>query len=92
MSVSVGAHLSDSVGFLPTIHAPKNRATLTLEAATGPYVTVFGDRDNLARLRDALVELVAGLDAEKALLAARMLALDEDTDTTLDEQSADSAA
>ncbi|MGE0300557.1 MAG: hypothetical protein AB7I38_19000 [Dehalococcoidia bacterium] len=70
-SVDVAVHVYETSTIGSTVHAAEHRATVRL-GGSGGQVTVFADRGELVRLRDALAEVVAELDAARARLAAEL--------------------
>jgi hypothetical protein len=78
MAVMAMAHLGPATAIKGRVHAAEDRVTVRLEDENGrgSDVTLFADRAELVRLRDALVALVVELDEERAVLA-QALRVDE---------------
>ena len=76
MAVTVMAHLGPAIAVRGRVHAAEDRVTVRLEDENGrgSDVTLFADRAELVRLRDALAALVIELDEEQAVLAQALRA------------------
>lgn len=69
--VSVAVHVYETSTIDSTVHPGEGRATVQVDGSGGA-VTVYAKRADLVRLRDALTEVVAELDAARARLAAEL--------------------
>ncbi|GAA1187495.1 hypothetical protein [Pseudonocardia alaniniphila] len=68
MTVIVSAHVNPTTAIDYTVYPAENRATVSLEGSGLTNVTLFAERPELVRLRDALAALVAELDEKRAAL------------------------
>jgi hypothetical protein len=66
-AVDVSAHLYESTSFVPRVYVDEDRATLRIDGSGGG-VTLYADRSDLARLRDALADVLADLNAQRTTL------------------------
>ena len=74
LTVSAFAHLCPETRIEWRLTAVEDRASLTVEGPGPGYVTLFADRAELVRLRDAVTALVAELESERAALAQSLSA------------------
>ncbi|GJF03812.1 hypothetical protein [Pseudonocardia sp. D17] len=63
-SVSIDAHFYDTAALVPRTYPGDQRATVSINGSRG-CVTLYAERDGLARLRDVLADVVAQLDAAR---------------------------
>jgi hypothetical protein len=68
-TVIVSAHIAASTGIDSTVYPAQNRVTVSLEGSGLTDVTLFADRPELVRLRDALSAVLTDLDEQRAALA-----------------------
>jgi hypothetical protein len=66
MSMTASAHMRPETEILTRSDATTNRGWLGVDGPGGSYMTVFAERADLVRLRDALTALVAEIDTERA--------------------------
>jgi hypothetical protein len=70
LGLSVSVHLRPGTEIRSHVRAVDDLAWLSADGPGHGSVTVFGDRAELLRLRDALTEMVTELDRQRAALAA----------------------
>jgi hypothetical protein len=68
-TVIVSAHIAASTGIELTVYPGEDRVTVSLEGSGLTDVTLFADRLELVRLRDALSAALTDLDAQRGALA-----------------------
>jgi len=68
-TVIVSAHIGASTGIESRVYPGENRVTVSLEGSGLTDVTLFADRAELVRLRDALSAVLTDLDEQRGALA-----------------------